>query len=269
MLRRPSQRPIEQDASFLPAERVQRLGNRQQRQPFRQRQARPPHRQALLGVGVPQPLRDKPCLPDPGVADDQQEPGTSVQRRPQPGQLGLTADENTRAGHAASLACTKRAPQQAEHNRQTSLELDQKLLISPGLGARGDGNTAARIALRLCSGSVPSVVSFLGSPLTAEMTTDTGPRPRTPRCPIQRQGWSSAPQAAARPDDLAAAEGDKLEVDAAKRRGHLTSLLCSTSADEASGEDRGRYVLPAELEASEISAVRRGRQTVGGLLIEE
>jgi hypothetical protein len=118
ILRRPIQRPIEQDASFLPAERVQRLGNREQRQSFRQRQARPPPRQAPLGVL--QPLRDKPCLPDSGVADDQQEPGTPVQRRPQTGQLGLTADENTRAGHAASLACTKRAPQQAEHNRQTS-----------------------------------------------------------------------------------------------------------------------------------------------------
>ena len=161
ILRRPGQCAFEQDASVLPAERVQRLGNRQQRQPFRQRQARPPHRQAPLGGGVPQRLRDKPRLPDSGVADDQQESGTPVQRRPQTGQLSRTAHENTRPGHAASLACTHPAPQQARTQPPGQpAERSQRLEPSLRPGLVGSSQVAGSAAITFMTSRLMSVASI-------------------------------------------------------------------------------------------------------------
>lgn len=109
---------------------------------------------------------------------------------------------------------------------------------------------AAGIAPRLWSGSMPSVVSVVGSPRTAETTTDTEARTQAAAMPHTAAGWSSALQAVAHPDDLAAAECDKPEIDrseAQEPHGQAARLYLSRRGV------RGGPVacmLPAELEAS-------------------
>ena len=82
------QRVGQQGAVLDPAQRVERLGYRQERQLLGQRQAGAPH-----GPHLAQALGHEPRLADPGVARHEHQPRPPGQRGTQIGQLAAPASE--------------------------------------------------------------------------------------------------------------------------------------------------------------------------------